>query len=131
MAEVLTIVTFKDIFQDEAEMISKYSDEYRNLSAQIILDKQDMANLGLKDGQNVQITNDVGGVVVSVKATDDDPHPGLAFMVDSPWSCQLLKDDFCMSDSPESKGISATVSPSKDSVTQISEIFSKIKSHGA
>ena len=53
MEAVVTVVTFEDIFQSEAEKKGKYSEDYRTLSAQIILDKQDMANLGVKEGQNV------------------------------------------------------------------------------
>ncbi len=93
MEVVVTVVTFRDIFQNEAEKKSRYSEDYRKLSAQIILDKQDMAGLGVKDGQNVLVKNDVGSVVVAVKASEDDPHPGLAFMVNSPWSNQLVRDD--------------------------------------
>jgi formylmethanofuran dehydrogenase subunit D len=53
MEAVVTVVTFEDIFQSEAEKKGKYSEDYRKLSAQIILDKQDMVNLGVKEGQNV------------------------------------------------------------------------------
>ena len=103
MEAVVTVVTFRDIFQDEAEKKSRYSEDYRKLSAQIILDKQDMAGLGVKDGQNVLVKNDVGSVVVAAKTSEDDPHPGLAFMVNSPWSNQLVRDDVCMASIPGSK----------------------------
>ena len=48
------IVTFRDIFQYEAGKKGRYSEEYRKLSAQVILDKGDMAKLGVSDGQNVK-----------------------------------------------------------------------------
>ena len=131
MEAVVTVVTFRDIFQYEAEKKSRYSEDYRKLSAQIILDKQDMAGLGLKDGQNVLVKNDVGSVVVAVKTSEDDPHPGLAFMVNSPWSNQLVRDDVCVGSAPGFKGISAQVSPSGENVTQISEIFQRMTAQGA
>ena len=131
MEAVVTVVTFRDIFQNEAEKKSRYSEDYRKLSAQIILDKQDMAGLGVKDGQNVLVKNDVGSVVVAVKASEDDPHPGLAFMVNSPWSNQLVRDDVCETSIPGFKGISAQVSPSGENVTQISELFQRMKAQGA
>ncbi|HPT18576.1 MAG TPA: hypothetical protein PLJ25_00830, partial [Methanothrix sp.] len=58
MAEevAVTIVTVRDIFQDEAGRKSRFSDEYRDLSARILLDKQDMAALGAKDGQRLLVT---------------------------------------------------------------------------
>ena len=131
MEAVVTVVTFRDIFQNEAEKKSRYSEDYRKLSAQIILDKQDMAGLGVNDGQNVLVKNDVGSVVVAVKASEDDPHPGLAFMVNSPWSNQLVRDDVCMASIPGFKRISAQVSPSGENVTQISELFQRMKAQGA
>lgn len=121
------IVTFRDIFQYEAGKKSRYSEEYRKLSAQIILDKSDMAKLGLKDGQNVNLENEVGKIVVAAKTSDDDPHPGLAFMTNSPWSNHLVRDDMCDMGIPELKNIAAKVSPSKESVTEISELLQRMR----
>jgi formylmethanofuran dehydrogenase subunit D len=131
MEAVVTVVTFRDIFQYEAEKKSKYSEDYRKLSAQIILDKQDMAGLGVKDGQNVLVKNDVGSIVVAVKTSEDDPHLGLGFMVNSPWSNQLVRDDVCETSIPGFKRISAQVSPSVENVTLISELFQRMKAQGA
>ena len=131
MQVVVTVVTFRDIFQNEAEKKSRYSEDYRKQSAQIILDKQDMAGLGVKDGQNVLVKNDVGSIVVAVKASEDDPHPGLTFMVNSPWSNQLVRDDVCDTSISGFKGISAQVSPSEENVTHISELFQRMKAQGA
>lgn len=121
------IVTFRDIFQYEAGKKSRYSEEYRKLSAQIILDKSDMVRLGLKDGQNVNLENEVGRIVVAAKTSDDDPHPGLAFMTNSPWSNHLVRDDMCDTGIPELKNIAAKVSPSKESVTEISELLQRMR----
>lgn len=127
MAADIRIVTFRDIFQYEAGKKSRYSDEYRKLSAQIILDKSDMARLGLKDGQNVSVENGVGRIIVAAKTSDDDPHPGLAFMTNSPWSNHLVRDDMCDMGIPELKNIAAKVSPSKESVTEISELLQRMR----
>ena len=131
MEAVVTVITFRDIFQYEAEKKSRYSEDYRKLSAQIILDKQDMDGLGVKDGQNVLVKNDVGSIVVAVKTSEDDPHPGLAFMVNSPWSNQLVSDDVCTASIPGFKRISAQISPSGENVSQISELFQMILAQGA
>jgi formylmethanofuran dehydrogenase subunit D len=127
MEAVLTIVTFRDIFQYEAQKKSRYSEDYRKLSAQIILDKQDMISLSVKDGQNVLVKNDEGSIVVAAKISEDDPHPGLAFMINSPWSTQLVRDDVCETATQGFKGVSAQVSPSGENVTQIAELYLKMK----
>jgi formylmethanofuran dehydrogenase subunit D len=127
MDKELNIVTFQDIFQDEAGKKGKYTDEFRMASALIMMDKQDMASLGAKDGQKVSVENEVGRVVVAAKTSDDDPHPGLAFMIHSPWSNQLIGNDVCDQDSLVFKKISARVSTTEENVTQVSEILQRMR----
>jgi len=137
----VTIVTFHDIFQNEAEKKSRYSDEYRQHSALIILDKQDMAGLGLKDGQRVTVENELGRIVAAAKASEDDSHPGLAFMPGSPWSNQLVREASAKGlKVPEShvveiprmlvsvcKRIEAVVSPTDEAITQITELLQRMR----
>jgi len=132
MAEVLavTIDTVRDIFQDEAGRKSRFSDEYKNLSAQIFLDKQDMTRLGAKDGQKLLVNNGVGRVVVAAKTSEDDAHPGLAFMYNSPWSNQLVSDAASEGGIPGFKSIKATLSTAVENldITPISEIQARLQS---
>jgi len=128
----VTIITFRDIFQDEAGKKSRFGDEFRALAARIILDRQDMAGLGIADGQRVLVKSKEGSVVVVVAvavnaaAADDEPHPQIAYMTASPWSNQLLPEDFCSRDQPWT-GIAASISPTDESVTQISELLQKMQ----
>jgi len=126
MPAVLTIVTFRDIFQYEAQKKGRYTDDYRNRSTIIFMDKQDLAVLGIKDGARVKVENEVSGVVLIALLSDDDPHPGIAFMTNSPWSNQLVSDDACQA-VPEFKRISARVSPTDEPVTEISELLKRMK----
>jgi formylmethanofuran dehydrogenase subunit D len=127
MSVELKIVCFEDIFQHEAGEKSRFSDEYRQLSAVILLDKQDMASLGVKDGDKVLVENEISKIVVAAKSSDDEPHAGLAFMINSVWSNQLLRDDLCNTSVPGFKGITAKVEPSQGEVTQISEIVPRLR----
>lgn len=126
MALELRIITIRDIFQDEAGKKSRFSEEYKSQSALIILDKQDLAGLGGKEGQSLLVKNDVGSVVVSARASEDS-HPGLAFMRNSPWSNQLVSDATCEAGIPGFKGIKASVQPAEAAVTDISEILTRMK----
>ena len=127
MEAKVIIVTIRDIFQYEAGKKSRYSDEYRQLSALILLDKQDMAGLGVKDGQRVMVGNELGRIVAAAKASEDEPHPGLAFMTNSPWSNQLVRDDVCETSIPGFKRIEAVVSPTEEAVTQITELLQRMR----
>lgn len=126
METAVTIVTYRDIFQDEAGKKSKFTDEFRDLCARILLDKQDMARLGLKDGQKVRVQSEVGSVIVVAKTSDEDPHSGLAFMTFSPWSNQLAGEEECIAGKPGTR-IAAKVSPSDEGVTQISELLQRMR----
>lgn len=127
MSVELKIVCFEDIFQCEAGEKSRFSDMYRQLSAVILLDKQDMASLGVKDGDKVLVENEISKIVVAAKTSDDEPHAGLAFMINSLWSNQLLRDDICNASVPGFKGITAKVGPSQGEVTRISEIVQRMR----
>jgi len=127
MSVELKIACFEDIFQYEAGEKSRFSDEYRQLSAVILLDKQDMASLGVKDGDKVLVENEISKIVVAAKTSDDEPHAGLAFMINSVWSNQLLRDDLCNASVPGFKGITAKVGPSQGEVTGLSEIVQRMR----
>ena len=125
----VTIVTVRDIFQDEAAKKSLFSLEYEKLSALIVLDKQDMARLAVKDGQKLLVKNDSGSVIVAVKTSEDEAHPGLAFMNNSPWSNQLVADPAGESSIPGFKSIKAKLAWTEETanVTPITELFSRMK----
>ena len=125
----VTIVTVRDIFQDEAAKKSRFSQEYEKLSALIVLDKQDMARLAVKDGQKILVKNDSGSVIVAVKTSADEAHPGLAFMNNSPWSNQLVADSVGESSIPGFKSIKAKLARTEETanVTPITELFSRMK----
>lgn len=131
----VTIVTVRDIFQDEAGRKSRFSDEYRDLSARILLDKQDMAALGAKDGQRLLVTGQpqqggAASIVVAAKADEEEAHPGLAFMYNSPWSNQLVAEPGGAGGEgaiPGFKSIRAAVSVTDGDVTSISELFSRMR----
>ena len=129
MAKVeVTIVTYRDIFQEEAKEIGRYSDEYRDLSALILLDRGDMKLIETEDGQTVQVDTDWGTVVVTAKLSEEDEEqPGLAFMPNSPWSNQLVSGDTGTSKIPEFKRIRAKVSATDKEVDTISDLVERIR----
>ena len=129
MAKVeVTIVTYRDIFQEEAKEIGRYSDEYRDLSALILLDRGDMKLIKTEDGQTVQVETDWGVVVVTARLSgEDEEHPGLAFMPNSPWSNQLVSGDTGTSKIPEFKRIRAEVSATDKEVDTISDLVERIR----
>jgi formylmethanofuran dehydrogenase subunit D len=123
----LKVVTFRDIFQYEAGKKSRFSSEFQNLSAQIIMDREDMSKLKVNGGQNVCLENDVGKVIVTARQTDDESHPGLGFMTNSPWSNQLVGAVSSGGVIPEFKAIAVLMSASNEEVTKLSELLERMR----
>ncbi|MCS3924620.1 molybdopterin dinucleotide binding domain-containing protein [Methanosalsum natronophilum] len=121
----IRIITYRDVFQSSAAEKSKFSDEYKNLSAIIQLDKKDIKKMGLKIGHNVIVKSTVGEVTVQLKVIESDiPHQGFAYMPNSPWSNAIvpLSDD--RSGVPEYKMLHATIKDAKnESITLIEELI--------
>ncbi len=70
----VVIVTYPDIFRTEAGLKhGKFSREYQELSAVIVLDSGDMAKIEVKDGDLVEIKSETGVVVVRAKESEKEP----------------------------------------------------------
>ena len=121
----IKIITFEDIFHDEARIQGLFTDNYQKLSAQIFLDKQDMEKIGVKDGQNVKVENEMGSIIIAARLSDDEPHPEIAFMTASPWTNQLIRDDVCHTGRPDH--ITAKISSSDEKINKVSELLERIK----
>lgn len=127
MAVDVKVVTYRDIFQYGAEKMGLHSEEYLRLSASIILDKGDMASLGIAEGGKVLLENELNRVVLNATASADKPHPGLVFMIKSPWSNQLEGDESCPAGASGFRGIQAQISPSSEGITQMDEILQRLR----
>ncbi|MCZ7357747.1 MAG: formylmethanofuran dehydrogenase [Candidatus Methanoperedens sp.] len=119
----IKITTYRDIFQVEALERDRFGEEYRKLSACIILSKNDMQRMGFKPGDRVKVSSSSGSIVVEVKETKRDEPGGLAFMVNSPWSNALVSEDTGGKGMPEFKDIIAKVSLAKEEVTHLDRLI--------
>lgn len=121
----IKITTYRDIFQVEALERDRFGEEYRKLSACIVMGKDDLKKMGLKAGDRVKVSNNYGSVVVEVKESKRDEPGGVAFMVNSPWSNALVSDDTGGKGIPEFKDIAAKISLSKEEITPLESLISR------
>jgi len=121
----LKVVTYRDVFQNTAQESSRFGEEYEQLSAVIKLDPKDISKLAIKENDIVIVKNSYGKVVVKAeKSGYEESHPGVAYMVNSPWSNALVPDETGGSGVPKFKEFDVTVQGAKDEkVTGIKEIF--------
>lgn len=121
----LKIVTYRDVFQNAAQESSRFGEEYEKLSAIIKLDPRDISRLAITENDTVVVKNNFGKVVVAAQRSGyEDAHPGIAYMVNSPWSNALVPDKTSGTGVPKFKDFEATAQSSKGGkVTGIREIF--------
>jgi len=119
----IKITTYRDIFQIEALEHDRFGEEYKKLSAALMMCKEDMKKIGLNTGDRVRLTNNFGSVVVELRATKRDEPGGIAFMVNSPWSNALVSGDTGGKGIPEFKNINARISLTKDDVTPLERLI--------
>ncbi|MEA3324949.1 MAG: molybdopterin dinucleotide binding domain-containing protein [Euryarchaeota archaeon] len=82
----VVIVMYPDLFRTEAWLRhGKFSSEYQELSAVIVLDPVDMAKIEVKDSDLVEVLGEEGAVVVRVKESEKE-HPGIGYMPEGAWA---------------------------------------------
>jgi len=123
----IKITTYRDIFHAEALERDRFGEEYKKLSAAIILSRNDMQKMGLKAGDRVKISNNYGSIVVEAKESKKDEPGGLAFMVNSPWSNSLVSGDTEGKGIPDFKLITARISLSNDEITSLETLTGALR----
>ena len=109
---VVMVVTYPDIFRTEAGLKhGKFSSEYQELSAVIVLDPEDMAKIEVTDGDLVEVFGEEGAVVVRVKESEKE-HPGVGYMPEGAWANVLGAGP-----------ASAKVSRSQQEIPAIEEVY--------
>lgn len=88
----------------------KLKEEYLDVTSTAELNEEDMAGLGLKEGDRIRLSNQVGETVVTcVPKKAADLPSGMIFMAYGPCSSQLMEEDTAASGMPLSKHIPVTV----------------------
>ena len=123
----IRITTYRDIFHAEAFESDRFGEEYKKLSAAIILSRNDMQKMGIKSGDRVKISNSYGSVVVEARESKKDEPGGLAFMVNSPWSNSLVAGETQGKGIPDFKLITARMSLSKDEITSLETLSGALR----
>ncbi len=123
----IKLTTYRDIFQVKELEYDRFGEEYKRLSAAVIMGKGDMKKMGFKAGDRVRLINSNGSIVVEVHESKRDEPGGIAFMLNSPWSNSLVSDDTGGKGIPEFKNINARISLTRDDVTPIQSLFAGIR----
>lgn len=115
MPETLTLIAGRTAKQGTALNAGKLKDEYREVTSTGEMNVEDMARMGLSDGDRVRVSTAVGETVIRcVGRTSEDLPPGLMFIAYGPPSSQLMGSDTACSGMPISKNLQVEVEPVSD-----------------
>ncbi len=112
MGEKMLLIAGRSTKQGVSLNVGKHSPEYQEVVTTLEMNPDDMARLGLKDGDRVRLRSKVGEVIVRCKARKPDDLPsGVAFLPFGPASTQLMGGDTAATGMPLSKNIEVEVEP--------------------
>lgn len=103
----LILITGRSLKQGTGLNSGKETADYREVVTTVELNPQDMASIGVQNGQTVKVTSSGGMVTVQCQATD--VPPGLAFMAYGPMTSRLMGQETHGSGMPNSKGFEVEV----------------------
>jgi formylmethanofuran dehydrogenase subunit D len=112
MAETMTLIAGRSSKQGTSLNIGKLKDEYRQVTNTVEMNLDDMARLGLQEGDQVRLRTEIGETVVQCtgrKATD--LPVGMLFIAYGPSSSQLMGGDTAGTGMPISKHLDVEVEP--------------------
>lgn len=112
MAEEFILIPGRTSTQGTTLNEGKYTDGYLKEIGTLQISSADMERLGLSDGDEVRLWNDVGEITVPCKACKgDELPPGILFISYGMWSSVLMGADTQGSGMPDSKGLDVYLEP--------------------
>ncbi len=112
MPEIMTLIAGRTMKQGQTLNAGKLEDGYREVTTTGEMNQDDMARLGLKDGDRVRLSTATGETVVRCKGRKPEDLPaGMIFIAYGPPSSQLMGSDTALSGMPLSKNLEVEVEP--------------------
>ncbi len=112
MAETMTLIAGRTMKQGQSLNAGKLKDDYLEVTSTGEMNLDDMARLGLSDGDRVRLRTEVGETVIRCKGRKPEDLPeGLIFIAYGPPSSQLMDSDTALSGMPISKNLEVEVEP--------------------
>ncbi len=110
VGETMTLIAGRSAKQGAALSAGKLKGDYLDITSTVEINADDMARLGLKDGDKVRLSTPAGEAIVScVGRKGEDLPPGLLFMAYGPPSSQLMASDTAGSGMPISKNLEVEI----------------------
>jgi formylmethanofuran dehydrogenase subunit D len=115
MAEIMTLIAGRTAKQGVSLNAGKLTSDYREITSSVEMNRDDMARLGLADGDRVRLSTGEGAIVVRCTGRKPEDLPAsLLFLAYGPPSGQLMGGDTALTGMPISKNLEVEVEPLDD-----------------
>ena len=112
MAEKMTLIAGRSSKQGVSLNVGKLGTEYREATTTLEMNANDMARLGLKDGDSVRLRTATGETLVHCKGRKVEDLPvGILFLAYGPAASQLMGGDTAGTGMPISKNFEVEIEP--------------------
>ena len=119
------LISGRTVEQGTSLEIGKTSAEYFESVAAVELNEDDMRELGVEDGQPVEISTEFGSTVAKCRKASLDR--GTAFMPYGPWACMVIGNDTQGTGMPDTKGVEVEISATNKQAPTVTEIVGMVK----
>jgi formylmethanofuran dehydrogenase subunit D len=110
MTDKMILVPGRSSKQGTSLNKGKLKDEYISVTSTLEMNEDDMKRLGLENGDQVRLSNEVGNTIVScVGKKGTDLPAGMLFIPYGPPSSQLMDSDTAGTGMPMSKHMEVTI----------------------
>jgi len=118
--------TGRTIWQGEAIEAGKNLELYRKAAGVCYINEEDMAKMGLNEGDSIKVKSEYGEVVVCVKKANEKMPEGMIFIPMGPWANCVVLPDTDSTAMPSFKGpIDVEVEKTDEEVLTMSELMRK------
>lgn len=110
MAETMILIPGRSNKQGTSLNKGKLKEEYLEVTSTLEMNQDDMQRLGIEDGDQVRLSNEIGTALVRCKGRKPEDLPaGMLFIAYGPPSSQLMDADTAGSGMPLSKHMKVLV----------------------
>jgi len=117
------LITGRSIEQGCERELGKFTEEYRDSVAVCEMNPEDMKKIGVREGDNVKVSTDLGSVVLRAKKSRGNRQPGTVFIPYGPWSNVIIASETGATGMPLFKGVKAEIKPTKEQVLNLQDLF--------
>jgi len=110
MAETMILIPGRSNKQGTSLNKGKLKEEYQEVTSTVEMNQDDMKRLGIEEGDEVRLSNEIGTTVVRCKGRKPEDLPaGMLFIPYGPPSSQLMDADTAGTGMPMSKHMKVLV----------------------